>query len=392
MKNYKTIFLATAALTIALNSCKKEGCTDETAINYDSEAEKDDNSCEFETPNTCDPSTYCFLANDEFTVSFGGQTTRLNHLEEMTPYMKPSNNGEAVSAAQLREMFSNNNGTGSSFFSADAIDASKQLKNKTFPAFTGYYENLMDEMEVASQSTSAGSNGTAGVVVSTTNPDKKYLLNENGFEYTQLIEKGLMGDVFYFQAMETYISGVEDQVFGNQILEGKTYTENEHKFDEAFGYFGIPVDFNTNTEDVRFHGNYCNSRNSVLGTNDIFNLFVEARGAVSNQHQDHIEMVTPQLRTEWHRVIAGTAIHYLNSALADFQDPALKCHVLSEAYAFIGNLVHSDDAYNISITQRDECLALLGDNFYDTSIEQINAAKQWLVENTAITLIESADL
>jgi hypothetical protein len=250
----------------------------------------------------------------------------------------------------------------------------------------------MDEMEVASQSSTAGSNGTAGVVVSTNNPSKQYLLDENGFEFTQLIEKGLMGDVFYFQAMDTYISGVENEVYGNDVLDGKTYTENEHKFDEAFGYFGIPTDFNSNTEDARFHGKYCNSRNSTLGTNGIFDLFIECRGAIANKHQDHIMNVTPLIRTEWHRVIAGTAVHYLNSAISDFDDPALKCHVLSEAYAFIGNLVHGDDAYNITISQRDECLALLGDNFHETTIDQINACKLWLVENTGITLLESADL
>lgn len=35
---------------ISLQSCKKEGCTDETAKNYDSKAKTDDGSCEYE-PN-----------------------------------------------------------------------------------------------------------------------------------------------------------------------------------------------------------------------------------------------------------------------------------------------------------------------------------------------------
>ena len=37
-----------ASLTLGTVSCKKDGCTDETATNYDSKAKKDDGSCEYE--------------------------------------------------------------------------------------------------------------------------------------------------------------------------------------------------------------------------------------------------------------------------------------------------------------------------------------------------------
>jgi hypothetical protein len=50
MKN-KTVSLSlilVTALSIGLVSCKKEGCTDETATNYDSKAKKDDGSCVYE--------------------------------------------------------------------------------------------------------------------------------------------------------------------------------------------------------------------------------------------------------------------------------------------------------------------------------------------------------
>ncbi|WP_199223405.1 hypothetical protein [Brumimicrobium oceani] len=40
--------LVLATLTLATTSCKKEGCTDETAINYSEEAKKDDGSCKYE--------------------------------------------------------------------------------------------------------------------------------------------------------------------------------------------------------------------------------------------------------------------------------------------------------------------------------------------------------
>lgn len=43
-----TLIIALIFAAAGLQSCKKEGCTDEDAINYDSEADKDDDSCEYE--------------------------------------------------------------------------------------------------------------------------------------------------------------------------------------------------------------------------------------------------------------------------------------------------------------------------------------------------------
>lgn len=42
------LMLLTASIALTTVSCKKEGCTDETALNYDEKAKKDDGSCTFE--------------------------------------------------------------------------------------------------------------------------------------------------------------------------------------------------------------------------------------------------------------------------------------------------------------------------------------------------------
>lgn len=54
MKSTTTYFLLFfCALSFALSSCsKEEGCTDESALNFDSDAEKDDGSCEYQTETT----------------------------------------------------------------------------------------------------------------------------------------------------------------------------------------------------------------------------------------------------------------------------------------------------------------------------------------------------
>lgn len=44
--------LAVAAMSVGTVSCKKKGCTDPAAVNYDTEAEKDDGTCEEDTTPT----------------------------------------------------------------------------------------------------------------------------------------------------------------------------------------------------------------------------------------------------------------------------------------------------------------------------------------------------
>jgi hypothetical protein len=43
-----------AATTVAFTSCKKEGCTDSTAVNFSEEAKKDDGSCTYPAPDPRD--------------------------------------------------------------------------------------------------------------------------------------------------------------------------------------------------------------------------------------------------------------------------------------------------------------------------------------------------
>lgn len=52
----------TAALAVSTVSCKKEGCTDETATNYNSEAKKDDGSCTY-AEEPADETTVMVTAN-----------------------------------------------------------------------------------------------------------------------------------------------------------------------------------------------------------------------------------------------------------------------------------------------------------------------------------------
>lgn len=47
--NKQIIALIAIIIVVSVTSCKKEGCTDDTAINYDENAKKDDGSCQFKS-------------------------------------------------------------------------------------------------------------------------------------------------------------------------------------------------------------------------------------------------------------------------------------------------------------------------------------------------------
>lgn len=76
----KLYILSIPLLTVLLSAplftaCKKEGCTDETALNYDEKAKKDDGSCEYgETPVV----TFNISSPAEGTVYYIGDTVYLD--------------------------------------------------------------------------------------------------------------------------------------------------------------------------------------------------------------------------------------------------------------------------------------------------------------------------
>ncbi|MDG1517775.1 MAG: hypothetical protein P8Q42_07070, partial [Flavobacteriales bacterium] len=74
---------------------------------------------------------------------------------------------------------------------------------------------------------------------------------------------------------------------------------------------------------------------------------------------------------------AATAIHYLNDADNVFTDDADRCHVLSEAYAFIDALKYNVDG-SINADKVEEILTALGGNFWSISSTQIENARNIL--------------
>jgi len=354
----KKTLLSLCILLTALSSCKKEKTTDPDP--------------EPPGPTYTVPTTYNFA-----NVNYSGQTTRLDMVVEMKTYMNTGNTqGTALSAATLKNMYQNV----SSAFTNTALNISgKSIKSKVFSLDQNLFENFIDSLVAASQSTVAGSNGVPGVVVSSTNSTKKYLCDKNGVEWTQVIEKGLMGALMYYQTTAVYLdaSQIGTGVDNTTVIAGEG-TAMEHHWDEAFGYFGVPLDFPTNTTGIRYWGKYCNDRNPIISSNaTIMNAFLKGRAAISGKDYPVRDAQVPIIRDAWEKVIAATIISYVNSTKLNIADDGIRNHNLSEIKGFLMNFKYNPTK-KITTAQVTQLEGYLGTNFYNITIANLDQIKDLL--------------
>ncbi|NRA13307.1 MAG: DUF4856 domain-containing protein [Crocinitomicaceae bacterium] len=370
----KNLVIVIAIGSIAFVSCKKKGCTDPLATNYNSEAQKDDGNCTY-GPSYTIPSTFSFTdESGNSTVSFSGQTERLDQLSEMVTLMK-TGNATTLDAQILKDMFANTNGDGNGNFT---FTSTKQLKNKCFTIDQPLFETFMDNLAAASvDNATTATDGQAGTLISGAST---YLFDANGVEQVQVIEKGLMGAVFLNQALNTYFGAGKmdvDNTTAVDAVAGKYYTEMEHHWDEAFGYFGVSTDFPTTVPD-RFWGKYCNSQDGSINCNaDMMDQFLEGRAALSADILEHRDVAIDAIRTEWEDISAYQAMTYLDGAVGYFgADDAKFLHVLSEAYAFAWNLRYAPvETRRMDTTEHAALMAMFNTNFWSMTVADINAIK-----------------
>lgn len=344
------------------------------------------------------PSTYVFLdGSNQSTVNFDGQKQRLEMLSEMVVYMKTGNTvGTTLSASQLKAMYANNAYTWADAPGLGMTGSTKQLKDKTAAGDIGIqamFENYMDSIAVHSGLNFSNSTETYGQAGVWTNGTKSYLMSGAGFEYGQLIEKGLMCAVFMNQMTVNYFGTLADDD-NTTPLAGKTYTEMQHHWDEAFGYFTSEIDYPTNGTD-RFWGKYAQGSNEALlstGTN-IMNAFLKGRAAIDNNDYATRDAQITIIRDQIEKVCAGTAIHYLNEAKANITNPTIKNHVLSEAIAFIDGLRYGYNSINgVSITSAeiDMALGYIGNDFNSVTITNLNLAIDLIASKTGLNDVKAA--
>lgn len=305
MKKSFHFFALLMLIAVGFSSCKK----DETKKNYTV------------------PTTYTFDS-----VYFSNSNTRLLMISELLSEIKKANTlGTVVTAQRLNDLFTNNN----SPFSNTALNTSGlQLKNQVITNQQTVIESLFSAIETTSQASQAGSDGVAGVVGT---GSAARLLDANGIEYKESVEKGLFGALLNYQICEVLLSPSNIGASVNQ----KT---RQQSWDAAFGYYGIPIDFPTNKTGLLFIGKYGNDRDTTLlkGINStIMTAFLKGRAAIDNNDNDEVSTQAAIVKESVERVLAATAINYLTTANANFGNDVTRCHTLSEFRGLLKALSYS---------------------------------------------------
>lgn len=336
--------IATVA-SIAFTSCKKS----------------DDNSA----PSYSVPATYNFS-----NVNYNDQKMLLAMVAQIEAEMKKgTTSGVVVDAQKIKEMFAN---TGNHFVdSAYQLNASGlQIKSKCQTAAQTDIQNYMDSLGVASQSTVAGSNGVAGVVVGS-DPSKKYLLNANGFNYAQLFTKSVMGGMIAYQIVTT-VSDASQSLDNNTAVAGQG-TAMEHAWDQAFGYWNVPVDFPATKTGLKYWASYSNQIDSGIHCNAaLMTAFLTGRAAISNKDMNTKQAQANAIIALFEKMTAAAAIHELHEAKQILSDNGKRNTNLSECMGFILSMRYNPKRVIITDAQINQILALFGDNLYNMPVANID--------------------
>ena len=328
------------------------------------------------------PATYAFERDGASTVSFSGQSARLEMAAELGTWL----NTPIKTAAELDAMF--NDGTG---FGNPALAASgKKLGNKTASSSqaSSTVKPLFDAM-ITDVTTNVFPNvandASAGTPGTYTDPGgRTVIINGKGHEVNQLFVKGLMGALVCDQIIWGYLSAgkldggtnVADNDAGT-LVDGKAYTQMEHYWDEGFGYlYGLDADLTTAAVEAGSSGGdvlVSKYMNKVDGSSlpgisqEIYDAFKHGRAAIVAGAYDVRDEQAAIVSTKLSHVIGRKAADYLNSG-ADKIDAgkwADAHHALSEGWGFIlslqftknadtGSPYYSNSEVNSMLTQIDD--------------------------------------
>ncbi|AEG99934.1 DUF4856 domain-containing protein [Lacinutrix sp. 5H-3-7-4] len=380
------LVLGLAALaTITLSSCSSD----------------DDTGVIIETNNVTAPNTYVFERDGNTTVSFSGQTTRIQMAQEIVSGLSNTANTETI----LDNMFAHQEGAND--FSDAALNASnKSVRSKTAASTDYYAANTTDAATIKATfdffieeqvntvfpnwDTDASA-GVAGSIQEAGGGSTRYV-SEKGLEYNQAFAKGLIGALMVDQIVNNYLSPAVLDAGDNEanndadVLDGdNNYTTMEHKWDEAYGYL---------------YGNEANPAVPVLGADnflnkylsrvendedftgiamEIYNAFKLGRAAIVAKDYALRDAQANIIKEKISEIIAVRAVYYLQQGKADLgSDWASAFHSLSEGYGFVYSLQFTrKPGTNEPYLSKDEVLfytdsLMEGNGFWDITPETLD--------------------
>ena len=317
------------------------------------------------------------------TVSFSGQTTRLNQVDEI--YLALNSN--TYNETQLDEMFAD----GAGFTDSALNGTGKNVRGKTSASCAAGSSATQAQFDAqiadfANNVVPAWSNdASAGIAGKLTDATRSIHVNAKGHEIDQTFVKGLIGGMTLDQIVNNYLqpcqleSGSRKDDNTNGVLSsGKNYTDMEHKWDEAFGYlYGQEED--AKRADL---GSAPNGKGTTLNkyfkkVNDsnqpgiaeiVYNAFKKGRAAIVAGDYQVRDAQANIIQIHLSKVIGYKAVDYLNGYMSKMAagNTADAFHALSEGYGFIMSLQFTNNGSNVPYFTKAEADAMLAkiDDFW----------------------------
>mgnify|MGYP000120423260 CR=1 FL=1 len=310
------------------------------------------------------PASYTFERNGKSTVSFSGQTTRLQMGDEILDAFKE----ETATAAKIQAMYAHEEGA-ADFENTDLNASDKSVRSKTAASTDYFSSNATDQAliradfdgwitaqvdEVFPNWNVAAAAGTAGQIA---DGESTRYVNAQGLEYDQLFNKGLIGALTVDQALNNYLSPAVLDEGDNRANndadtpeEGKAYTTMEHKWDEAYGYtYGLNADATNPNADLgadsflnKYIGRVEGDADFVGIADEIFQAFKLGRAAIVAKDYEVRDQQAEVVRKKISEIVGIRSVYYLqqgkNAIHKESPDFGGGFHDLSEGYGFIYSL------------------------------------------------------
>ncbi|WP_124981052.1 DUF4856 domain-containing protein [Nonlabens xiamenensis] len=366
------------------------------------------------------PATYTFERDNNSTVNFSGQTTRIAMAEELNSALKNPNLDEAT----LDAMFAHEEGN-QDFSVGSLNDSDKNLRSKTAASADYFSANSTDAAAIkadfdgfiAGQANevfpawgNTASPGTPGQLQQAGGGTIRYI-SAKGLEYDQAYAKSLLGALMMDQILNNYLSPTvldeaDNRMENGQkvVAEGKNYTVMEHKWDEAYGYlYGAEATpANPSLGQDSFLSKYLERVKADADfagiDTDIFDAFKLGRAAIVANDYELRDAQAEIIREKISMIPAIRAVYYLEDAKDDLNtDPARAFHALSEAYGFIYSLQFTrqpgTNSPYFSKAEVDAFLSTLMENngFWDLTPATLEAMSSQIASRYSFTVAEAAN-
>lgn len=234
------------------------------------------------------------------------------------------------------------------------------------------FKALADSMVAISKfNKQAGSKGVPGKIANR-------LFNRNGLEYNQVVAKGLMGSL----ALNN-VNAILDKIptdNNTTTADGKA-TEMERNWDLAFGYVGIPADFDpafdyraapVKADRPLALGSYFAERGEYIQSGEkIFEAFRTGRAAIAARDYAVRDKAISTIKEYLEKTLAAAAYHYVTAPQSTTALDS-KFHGLSEGAGFVAALKYRPTNSKLTAAKYQKMVDILNTSYYTLAEDASN--------------------